>query len=229
MSDEKSPLALPETKGLGPEGMQALTAYMASPSLEAFRRLTHAVADHESNVLTDLFYSLVTDLRSTKARHLAEALALEGRFLEALHVLQRWSTRNTVDVEASRTAAILAVKTTRLLLAEKIADSIVEEGGLESTRHTLSAMIALRSGSQHRFQEMLDRLIELKPADPLAASVAVELSIRMDDRTALMRVVRAFGAKKCLDGLGGRQTMRAQRLLRLAFIDLLGQRPLGTG
>ena len=208
--------------------MEALAQYLAGPSLEAFRRLTHSVADNENNVLTDLFYSLVTDLRSTKARHLAEALALEGRFLEALHVLQRWSTRNALDVEASRTAAILAVKTTRLVLAEKIAGSIVQDGGLESTRHTLLAMIALRNGNKHRFGELLERLIDTKPTDPLAASVATELSIRMDDPAALTRVMRAYGANKCLEGLGGRQTLRGQRLVRLAFLNLLRERSMAT-
>jgi len=227
MTDEKSHLILPDTKELSSDGMAALAQYLANPSLEAFRRLTHSVADADKNVLTDLFYSLVADLRSTKARHLAEALALEGRFLEALHVLQRWSIRNALDVEASRTAAILAVKTTRLILAEKIADSIVEDGGLESTRYTLSAMITLRNGSRHRFEDLLERLIDSKPADPLAASVATELSIRMDHPAALTRVLRTFGANKCLEGLGGRQTLRAQRLVRVAFLDLVKQRSAG--
>jgi hypothetical protein len=223
-----SSLLTPGTQDLSPEALRALTRYMAEPSLEAFRLLTQSTQDDERSVLTDLFYSLVGDLHSSKARHLAEALAVEGRLLEALHVLQRWSTRHPLDREASRTAAILAVKTTHLVVAEAIANDIVEDGGIESTKTTLLAMVALRRNEAQRFAGLLADMLEARPIDQLVPSVATEMAIRMGDPVALLRVVHSFGAEKCLKDLGGRQSLLAQRLLRRALVDVLGRRPAGA-
>jgi tetratricopeptide (TPR) repeat protein len=153
--------------------------------------------------------------------HLARALVVEGRLMEAAHVCKKWIALDPDSFDAHCLAACIAIKRFDIDTAREAYKRLREFGKLQGTLDALEAAFSLAFSDSPDAAVVARRALASFPRDPMAPLVAHEAAYRHRDGQLLLE---AFEAEPSLADVPIREGQARALLIGSLLVSLLQQR-----